>query len=136
MPDGKDRARTYEVFPVEYSSWAASEGVPAPPPGARRVSHDTKGKQHGDRLSIVSPNPGDYFKIDPVLRREYQVITIAGFVPRGISDVRLRVNATDELPFDNAGVQWQLQKGVYRFQLCGIAENKMVFSAPVVINVE
>jgi hypothetical protein len=33
-------------------------------------------------------------------------------------------------------VEWQLEKGVFRFQLCGYAERNLLVSAPVVINVE
>jgi penicillin-binding protein 1C len=135
-PDGRERTQTYEIFPPEYRQWAAIEGMPLPPPGARRVARRGDRGEHVDRLTIVSPNPGDYFKIDPVLRREYQSITIAGYVPRGVTDVHLRVNGALELPFDNGGVQWQLKQGVFRFQLSGIAENMVVVSAPVVINVE
>ncbi len=134
--DGRERTRTYLVFPPEYSAWAQSEGLPAPPPGSRENARSRVRSSRIDRLMIVSPNTGDYFRIDPVLRREYQTITIAGFVPRGLSGVRLRVNGTQEIPFDETGVQWQLQKGVFRFQLCGYAGGKQCLSLPVVINVE
>lgn len=134
-PDGVERPRVFETFPPEYRQWAAIEGMPQPPPGSRRVSY-AAADEHIDRLSIVSPNPGDYFKIDPVLRRAYQVITIAGYVPRGVTDVRLRVNGGGEIPFDKGGVPWHLQPGVFRFQLAGIAGHQVVVSAPVVINVE
>jgi penicillin-binding protein 1C len=134
--DGRQRSRIYEVFPEEYRLWAASERLPVPPPDARRASGAPARDERADRLMIVSPNSGDYFKIDPVLRRAYQSITIAGFIPRGMRDVRLRVNGTETIPFDGAGVQWHLRKGVFRFQLCGIAKETQVTSAAVVINVE
>ena len=93
-------------------------------------------REQVDRLMIVSPNSGDYYKIDPVLRPEYQTITIAGFVPRGLTGVVLRVNGKEDLPFDAAGVEWKLQKGVFRFQLYGFVEQKQVHSSTVIINVE
>jgi penicillin-binding protein 1C len=136
MIDGTVRARTYEIFPAEYRPWTSSEGLPMPPPDARRVSHGEATGTRGARLAILSPNPGDYFKIDPVLRREFQVITIAGYVPPGVANVRLRVNAKEEIPFAASGVQWRLEKGVYRFQLHGDAGGKPVASIPVIINVE
>jgi hypothetical protein len=134
--DGRERTRTYLVFPPEYRAWASSEGVPVPPPGSRENVREGRSSSHIDRLMIVSPNTGDYFKIDPVLRREYQTITIAGFVPRGLSGITLRVNGGQEIPFDETGVRWQLQKGVFRFQLSGYAGEKQCVSLPVVINVE
>jgi penicillin-binding protein 1C len=134
--DGRERTRTYLVFPPEYRAWASSEGVPVPPPGSRENVREGRSSSHIDRLMIVSPNTGDYFKIDPVLRREYQTITIAGFVPRGLSGITLRVNGGQEIPFDETGVRRQLQKGVFRFQLSGYAGEKQCVSLPVVINVE
>ncbi len=136
LVDGREGKRTYQVFPPEYRLWAASEGVAAPPPGARRVSTDSRGGGGVGRLSIVSPSGGEYFKIDPVLRREYQKIRVAGFIPRGVTGVILRINGREEIPFGAAGVEWQLEKGVFRFQLCGYAERNLLVSAPVVINVE
>lgn len=134
--DGIERKKVFEVFPPEYSPWAANEGVPTPPPGARLASLGRKEDDHVKRLMIVSPNPGDYFKIDPVLRPEYQNITIAGFIPRMVSHVTLRVNGTQEIPFHEPGVNWRLQKGVFRFELCGFVGEKRVVSSPVIIDVE
>ena len=135
-PDGRERRETFEVFPDEYRPWAASERIPVPPPGARRASSAAPGSERIDRLSIVSPSGGEYFKIDPVLRREYQKITIAGFVPRGLSGVVLRINGREDIPFGPSGVEWCLQKGMFRFQLQGRKGDAVVTSAPVVINVE
>ena len=134
-PDGRERRETFEIFPDEYRFWAVSDRIPAPPPGARRAPGADAGGAV-DRLSIVSPCGGEYFKIDPILRREYQKITIAGFVPRGLNAVVLRVNGGEEIPFGPSGVEWCLQKGVFRFQLVGRKGEAIVTSSPVVINVE
>jgi penicillin-binding protein 1C len=136
MPDGTERVKTFAVFPAEYREWAHQEGIPLPPPGARRVSRTGNADMKIDRLMIVSPNTGDYFKIDPVLRREYQTITIAGFVPPGVEHVRLRINGSEEQPFSMTGVRWQLQRGVYRFQLVADTKRAEVVSKAVVITVD
>ncbi len=133
MNSGK---RVYEVFPPEYSSWAANEGLPSPPANARLISRPSKNDEHGKHLMIVSPNTGDYFKLDPVLRPEYQLITIAGFIPPSVSHVMLMVNGKEECPFDEHGVEWKLHKGIFRFQLCGRTDKANIVSAPVIINVE
>ena len=130
------KKRVYEIYPPEYRSWAANEGVPSPPPDARRAGRQFESEEHVRSLMIVSPNPGDYFKIDPVLRPEYQKILISGFVPQGLTEVVLRINGAQEIAFGPGGVEWQLQKGVFRFQLRGLARNAQVLSAPVTINVE
>ena len=85
---------------------------------------------------IVSPNSGDYFKIDPVLRPEYQIIRIAGFIPGNMSNVMLKINETQKIPFNEEGVTWMLRKGIFRFQLFGYVNEKQISSNPVVINVE
>lgn len=133
--DGNKDTKVYEIFPVEYAAWSSSEGLLQPPPSATPV-HNSMVDNRVKRLAIVSPNTGDYFKIDPVLRSEYQTITISGFVPRAISHVMLYINGEEKMPFDADGVQWKLQKGIYRFQLCGLSENQSVKSQTVIINVE
>ena len=135
-PDGREKMETFEIFPAEYRFWAASERIPVPPPGARIAPGAAGPARTIERLSIVSPSGGEYFKIDPVLRREYQKITIAGFIPRGLSAVALRINGGEEIPFGPSGVEWRLEKGVFRFQLVGREGSAVVTSAPVVINVE
>jgi len=134
--DGIETKCIYEIFPPEYSSWALFEGLPSPPLSARRSLPHSRDTESVDRLMIVSPNSGDYFKLDPVLRSEYQTITIAGYVPSKVSQVILRINESQDIPFHEHGVEWKLQKGVYRFQLRGYTESKYVVSKPVVINVE
>ena len=134
--DGWEHRETFEIFSDEYRFWAASERIPAPPPGARRAPASSGESGKISRLSIVSPSGGEYFKIDPVLRREYQKITIDGFVPGGLSGVVLRINGGEDIPFGPSGVEWCLQKGVFRFQLVARDGDAVVRSAPVVINVE
>jgi penicillin-binding protein 1C len=136
IENGIKRKRIYEIFPGEYRQWAASEGIPSPLPGERRAARNQDDVDRIKKLAIVTPNNGDYYKIDPILRQEYQTITIAGFIPKGFSNVTLRVNGNHDIPFDISGMQWQLQKGIFRFQLCGYQETKEVKSNPVVINVE
>jgi penicillin-binding protein 1C len=136
LPDGTPRQKVFAMFGAEYRDWARQEGIPAPPLGARPVTRTGGADAKIDRLMIVSPNAGDYFKIDPVLRREYQSITISGFVPPGIENVRLRVNGREEQPFPPAGVKWMLRKGVFRFQLVGESRRAAVASTPVTVTVE
>jgi hypothetical protein len=133
--EGKKSTKVYEIFPSEYTTWSSSEGLSLPPPSATPV-HNSVGDTRVIRLTIVSPNTGDYFKIDPVLRPEYQTIAISGFIPKAISHVMLYVNGKEKMPFGEDGVQWTLQKGIYQFQLCGLLENQAVKSQSVIINVE
>jgi penicillin-binding protein 1C len=129
--------KIFELYPREYESWVRHEKIPVPPPDASLSrEHQQKPSHEIKRLMIVSPNSGDYFKIDPVLREEYQKILIAGFIPGTVSDVRLKINDNVEIPFHEEGVSWNLKKGTYRFQLIGDAGNRKEYSTPVIINVE
>ena len=136
IENGVEQKRVYEIFPIEYMQWAVSEGISSPLPGEHKSARRQSDVDQVKKLAIVSPNSGDYYKIDPVLRPEYQTITIAGFIPKGFANVILRVNGNQDIHYDPSGVQWQLMKGVFRFQLYGYQENKEMKSAPVVINVE
>jgi penicillin-binding protein 1C len=130
------RKEVYARYPSEYSAWAAEAGIPVPPPGATpELTPHRPDENSAHRLMIVSPNTGDYFRIDPVLRQEYQSILIKGFVPDSIDEVELHINA-DTVPFDGSGFQWKLRKGEYRLQLSGTRRGNDVVSAPVHITVE
>lgn len=124
----------FEIFPREYRQWVISEGIPDPPPDAVPAS-----VQRADvltKLAITSPNNGDLFAIDPVLRSEFQTITISGFIPETFQDVKLKVNDRNEIPFSSQGYQWKLEKGISKFQLVGKNNNRRVVSNRVYITVE
>jgi hypothetical protein len=135
--NGASWKKVYEVYPPEYASWVMHERKPVPPPGSYLASENSRETRHRiKRLMIVSPNSGDYFKIDPVLRTEYQKIIIAGYVPKNVTQVKLKINDDEEIPFIEKGVEWNLKKGVYRFQLVGNVGAISERSSPIVINVE
>ncbi len=85
---------------------------------------------------ILSPLPGDIFKIDPVLRPEYQAIKILAAIPQQYSEVRLLVNRKEVVPFDPSGTWWNLRKGEQRLQLEARHNNRTVLSKPVTIQVD
>jgi penicillin-binding protein 1C len=136
----------YEIFPPEYRSWAEEERIPEPPAGAvyivtSRFETGTSQLTTGNRkllnrFSILSPNSGDIFKIDPVLRPEYQSIKILAAIPQQFTDVKLIVNKTETLPFDPSGTWWSLKKGPQRLQLEARDRKRMVLSKPITIEVE
>jgi len=135
--NGPSQKKVYEVYPPEYTSWVMNERKPIPPPGSFLASENSSEIGHGiKRLMIVSPNSGDYFKIDPVLRTEYQKIIIAGYVPKNVTHVKLKINDDEEIPFNDKGVEWNLKRGVYRFQLVGNVGAISEYSSSIVINVE
>jgi penicillin-binding protein 1C len=85
---------------------------------------------------ILSPLSGDIFKLDPVLRREYQSIKILAAIPRQFTDVKLVVNRKEKLPIDGSGTWWTLKKGLQRLQLQARDGNRTVTSKPITIQVD
>ena len=83
----------------------------------------------------MSPLPGDIFKIDPVLRPEYQTIKVLAAIPPQYSDVKLVVNRKEKLPMSDAGVWWTLKKGSQQLQLEAKNGKRVVFSKPVTVEV-
>jgi len=81
-PEGK---RTYQVFPPEYRLWAASEGVRCASPGGQACFNRLTRRRWGRAIVHCLPQRRRIFQIDPVLRREYQKIRVAGFIPRGVT---------------------------------------------------
>jgi penicillin-binding protein 1C len=132
---GVSSVAVFELYSQEYAGWVESERLPRPPRGAQLVAdEDVESKSHS--LSIVTPVSGDVYKVDPVLRPEYQTIRIVGFIPEHYQDVRVRIDESLELPYQSGGLRWRLQRGSHTFQLSGILDSHPVQSGPVVIRVE
>lgn len=139
LSTGASETKTFEVYGPEYQEWAASMRIPLPPPDARRSAvpaGDMKsGGAHGS-LAILAPANGDMFKLDPVLRREYQTLRIVGNVPTRYRGVLLRIDGHASAPYKEGGVSWPLCAGSHVLQLVGVDSDRKVESEPVIIHVE
>ncbi|MEX2190380.1 MAG: penicillin-binding protein 1C [Bacteroidota bacterium] len=131
---GEQVEKVFEILPEEYRLWADEQGLPHPPPDAYPVSARNE-HDHQSRLTLVAPSHGQIFKVDPVLRKEYQAIRVLANVSPGISNVRLRVGA-DEKPYESGGIWWQLRKGKHAFSLIGTQNGDPIQSDEVVITVD
>ncbi|MGB2867005.1 MAG: penicillin-binding protein 1C [Bacteroidota bacterium] len=135
--DGAPLRRVFEILPPEYRSWALERRIPTPPPGALRLNTDNTPESSRDKtLAIISPANGEVFKIDPVLRREYQAIKIAATIPPASRSLRMRVDEDQVLPFDANGVWWELKKGRHQFQVEAVVEGRRITSEVVRVEVE
>lgn len=139
--DGETIDRVFEVLPPEYAVWAEEEGIPSLPVNATRVVGAALGARDNSGntkklLSILSPNDGDLFKLDPTLRPEYQTLRILGSVPDRVSDVSVVVDGREFYRYDCQGVWWNLKKGRHRLQLVGRMSDRRVGSNKVAITVE
>ncbi|MBI3006610.1 MAG: transglycosylase domain-containing protein, partial [Ignavibacteriales bacterium] len=126
--------RVFEILPPEYQSWTQDQRIPSPPPGSMRVVEKSAVERRS--IAILSPANGEIFKIDPILRKEYQTIKISGIVPRASRDVKIRINDERVLPFESQGIWWELQKGLHRFRLEAKVGNRKILSEAVRIQVE
>lgn len=112
----------YEVWPPQYHSWMQSVGLLLPP---QEIANSTKEKQ----LTIIFPDDGDVFKIDPILRREYQTITCEALVPSGVSEIEWLVDdvaiAKVRRPYK---IKWQLQLGEHILQAKAALQDKIIVS--------
>lgn len=126
----------FEIFPPEYKEWAAWEDIPQPPATAIEAREQRSNAVAVNNLTIIFPHDGDVFKIDPVLRREYQKIKIDALIPRTVSDAQLVINGIEKIRYDREGTWWQLQKGEHMFQLLSLSGKRRVSSEKIKITVE
>ncbi len=104
----------------------------------KKFMHDnSKHKAHGKtntmnkcELTISYPDDGDIFKIDPILRREYQTLRFQIESAQRIKEVTWFVNdkiiwtATFPFSFD-----WQLSPGKHRIVACAITDDNIYIKA-------
>jgi penicillin-binding protein 1C len=131
--NGGRAKRVYEVFRPEFSAWTEEERLPPVPVNATPVRTDSPA---GDRSQpmILYPNDGDQFKLDPILRPEYQSVKIVGVAPEKSIGVSVRVD-NDVLGFKPAGVWWSLKRGKHTLRLEAIVGDTKRISRPVAIEV-
>ncbi|MGB3341828.1 MAG: penicillin-binding protein 1C [bacterium] len=96
------------------------------------VYHDQRGPTG---IVISFPDDGDIFKIDPVLRSEYQVLTFQILATYPLIDVSWFVNdsiiGTVTEPYR---ITWQISPGRHRILACGLTtDEQTIMSAPVSI---
>lgn len=129
--------RIYEVLPPIYRSWAEAQKLPQPPwrhspLNIKPEISDSAAVVAATELVIAFPDNGDIFKIDPILRVEYQTLQLEAIVPPGVDEITWWVDnqqlCVTPAPFS---VSWQLKKGGHTFQI----SSKTQKSLPVRIQV-
>ncbi len=138
-PNGDRVERIYELFVEEYREWAREEGIPVPPPDARLVKEErvsTIPSVRIDRPVVLQPSHGDHFKLDPILRAEYQTVLIRTSVPEAASGAMLVVNGEALATIDDGRAWWPLRRGVHRLQVRATLNGAPVLSRPVSVTVE
>jgi penicillin-binding protein 1C len=138
-PQGERVERVYEFFAEEYREWVREEGIPVPPPDARPV---WKGRsvpmasQAVDRPAVLQPSHGDHFKLDPVLRPEFQTVLVRASIPPSSSEATLIVNGVTLASVEAGRAWWPLQRGVHRLLVRAVVHGRTETSQPVEVTVE
>ncbi|HUI30196.1 MAG TPA: penicillin-binding protein 1C [Candidatus Acidoferrales bacterium] len=141
--------KLFEVFPPVFDEWASEEKIPRPIHKAdmRHIVMNDRGivdpgeSEHASKsadpdFAITLPEDGAIYKIDPVLRREFQTIkvTIAAGVP--YHDVELVVDGKVlDRHLGSSSYNWSLEEGEHSFQLIGEKDGKIVKSKVVHVRV-
>ncbi len=133
--EGIEVERVYQVYPEEYRTWVEEQRIPQPPPGAQ-LGRGPGERLTAQRLEILTPNDGDAFRLDPILRREYQAIPVRARIPDGYTDVRLLVDGKDIGSMTDGVHWWQLERGSHRLQLIAQRRQEKIRSRVVAVEVE
>ncbi len=98
--------RVYTVWPAPYHNWMTSRNLPILP--------DTTSPRQPKPV-ILFPDDGDIFKIDPILRKEYQVLHFSAQIPAHIDTVQwiLDDSLLAQTPFPFT-MTWPMTPGRHR----------------------
>ncbi|MER3523008.1 MAG: hypothetical protein C4326_02820, partial [Ignavibacteria bacterium] len=138
---GRIPERVYECFPPLYDHWIEKAGLPQPPRAiAMNDAERTQPKQEREAISIIAPANGEVFTLDPLLRPQYQTVSVQPVVPRDVDGVALYVNGTRcamlAPPYRYRLPLASLRKGSHTLVVKGRRGERAVESAPVVIAVQ
>ncbi|MEM9999015.1 MAG: penicillin-binding protein 1C, partial [Bacteroidota bacterium] len=109
--------RLFVVHPPEYHAWMAAHGLPLPPTISRAdVAAAPDMLRTSDRLRVQFPEDGAVFALDPVLRRDYQRLTLRAAAEEGLLDVTWWLNG-ERLAGRRTGAEWSLDPGRHTVEL-------------------
>lgn len=99
--------------------------------------HKSEGRRFNQSIQedivISFPDDGDIFKIDPILRNEYQVLTFHVHTPYPLEQISWFVDdsliGTVSKPYK---MTWQLLPGKHRISVCGVTEDNVMLDCPPV----
>ncbi len=131
------RPRVALFYPALYQPWAKAEGI-AQPLVLSEAFNPTSNQQPvssiqqpASSITITFPDDGDIFKIDPILRLEFQTLLLECVAAEGIKEVTWLIDGeplkTVAPPFR---VRWQLRKGEHIVQARGRLDATIIASAP------
>ena len=133
--------KVFEIFPPIFNKWAEEEGIPKPSVQVTVISQVERGKMTvTSPLAINSPVSGDVFKLDLILRPEYQTLTVESLVAPEVEHVSLWLNGDEvaplQPPYRFRLPLASLRKGYHTLVLKGKKGVRNVQSEPVKVAVQ
>jgi len=107
-------------------------------PASVRAGVDAPDTAAGPSLRVVFPKDGDIFKLDPVLKRDFQTITLRARAPApdGLSDVVWWVNGRRTARTGAVlSLSWNLRPGSYTIKVTASDGRRRLESRPVTVRV-
>jgi len=134
------RDHIVEVFPPLYDAYFDKRILPYKSYPRALVKTDFEidelPETNRNIFDIVYPEHGSIFKIDPVLRREYQNITIRVAYGVNYRNITLLKDGEKIALLDGQNrFTWNIQRGEHEFQIEGYTEGRKETSRPVVVTV-
>ncbi len=118
-PDAVDD-RLFTVYAPAYHDWMRAHGLPFPPSVSRAEVEAADGALvYSDRLRVQYPASGTVFHLDPVLRADFQRVTLRGAADADVLDLGWWIDG-ERLSGDPGAASWALAPGRHRIELRGI----------------
>ena len=123
--------RLFAVYAPEYHEWMRAHGLSLPPSVSRsEVEASGAALVYSDRLRVQYPASGTIFHLDPVLRADFQRVTLRGAADADVLDLGWWVDG-ERLTGDLSTASWALQPGRHRIELRGVGpDGQRLLSRP------
>ncbi|HPZ08820.1 MAG TPA: penicillin-binding protein 1C [Candidatus Eremiobacteraeota bacterium] len=113
--------KVYEIYPPLYYDWMEKNGLKPPDEIFDLLLNPSSAITCP---AVTFPGKGDVFKMDPVLRPEYQILHMKAIVPEGIKEITWIIDGNISGKTGNPFVfKWQLKLGTHTVQVKGMGKS-------------
>ncbi len=116
--------KVFEIYPAEYYEWVKNSDIDLPPPKISNLYSVSTSEYESAFFDIETPKDGDIFKIDPILRREYQVITLKPKIDDSILSIKWFIDDRSFIahtyPFV---IRWKIEEGKHNIKYVATRKN-------------
>lgn len=132
-PDRDCYKRVLTVWPEKYHAWMAERDMIIPPQSALGSAKRSPLAEAATELRILYPDDGALYRLDPVLRRQYQKLTAKATIPKDSQQVKWYVDGQEQAKEDQPNLMsWQLRPGVHKIKITAAGDQSHTISITVV----